>query len=103
MSDEVFTVIGVLFSIAALASVYRIVRGPAILDRMIASDMLVTTIICVLGADMVYNDHTRSVPIMVVLALIAVFASMTVARYVSKQSAERRPPHRSPVARGRRP
>lgn len=102
MSDEVFTVIGVLFAIAALASVFRIVRGPAILDRMIASDMLVTTIICVLGADMVYNDHTRSVPIMVVLALIAVFASMTVARYVSKQSAERRPPSRSPVARGRR-
>lgn len=103
MSHLVFLLIGVLFAIAALASLYRIVRGPSILDRMIASDMLVTTIICVLGADMVYNDHTRSVPIMVVLALIAVFASMTVARYVSKQSAEHRPPHRSPVARGRKP
>jgi multicomponent Na+:H+ antiporter subunit F len=102
MNSTVFTIIGALFTIAAFASLYRIVRGPAILDRMIASDMLVTTIICVLGAEMVYNDHTRSVPIMVVLALIAVFASMTVARYVSKQSAERRPPHRSPIARGRK-
>jgi multicomponent Na+:H+ antiporter subunit F len=101
MSGLVFIVIGSLFAVAGLASLYRIVRGPAILDRMIASDMLVTTIICVLGTDMVYNNHTRSVPIMVVLALIAVFASMTVARYVSKQSADRRPADRSPVRRGR--
>lgn len=103
MIDVVFLGIGVLFGAASLAALYRIVRGPAILDRMIASDMLVTTIICVLGAEMVYNGHTRTVPIMVVLAVVAVFASMTVARYVSKQSAERRPPDRSPIARGRKP
>lgn len=102
MSEFAFLVIGALFAVAALASLYRIVRGPAILDRMIASDMLVTTIICVLGTEMVYNSHTRTIPIMVVLALIAVFASITVARYVSRQSADRRPPHRSPIARGRR-
>ncbi|MCW4384953.1 monovalent cation/H+ antiporter complex subunit F [Salinibacterium sp. SYSU T00001] len=97
-----FAAIGILFLLAALASVYRIVRGPAILDRMIACDMLVTTIICVLGVDMVYNHHTRTVPIMVVLALIAVFASITVARYVSKQTAERRSPGHNPAAREKR-
>lgn len=101
MRDLVFLVIGVLFAVAALASLFRIVRGPAILDRIIASDMMVTTIICVLGVEMVYNGHTRTVPIMVVLALIAVFASITVSRYVSKRTAERRPPHRSPIARER--
>ena len=37
MSGLVFIVIGSLFAIAGLASLYRIVRGPAILDRMIAS------------------------------------------------------------------
>jgi multicomponent Na+:H+ antiporter subunit G len=39
----------------------------------------------VLGTDMVYHNHTRTMPIMIVLALTAVFASMSVARYVSKQ------------------
>ncbi|AWB88702.1 monovalent cation/H+ antiporter complex subunit F [Salinibacterium hongtaonis] len=101
MIPIVYGIVGLLFVFAAAASVYRIVRGPAILDRMIASDMLVTTIMCVLGVDMVVNDHVRFIPIMLVLALIAVFASMTVARYVSKQSAEDRPSHQSPVARGR--
>ena len=85
MTDVILLVVGVLLAVAAGASVYRIVRGPAILDRMIASDMLVTTLILVLGAEMVYHQHTRTIPIMIVLAVTAVFASMSVARYVSKQ------------------
>ena len=78
-------------AVAAGASVYRIVRGPSILDRMIASDMLLTTLILVLGAEMVYHGHTRNIPIMIVLAAVAVFASMAVARYVSKQGGGSRP------------
>jgi multicomponent Na+:H+ antiporter subunit F len=78
-------VVGVLFAFAGLASVLRIVRGPSILDRMIASDMLLTTLICVLAADMVLGHHTRTLPVVIVLALTAVFGSITVARYVSRQ------------------
>ena len=78
-------VVGALFAFAALASVLRIVRGPSILDRMIASDMLLTTLICVLAADMVLGNHTRTLPVIIVLALTAVFGSITVARYVSRQ------------------
>ena len=78
-------VVGVLFAFAALASVLRIVRGPSILDRMIASDMLLTTLICVLAADMVLGHHTRTLPVVLVLALTAVFGSITVAWYVSRQ------------------
>lgn len=85
MTDIILALVGVLLAFAAGASVYRMVRGPSILDRMIASDMLVTTLILVLGAEMVYHHHTRTIPIMIVLALVAVFASITVARYVSKQ------------------
>jgi multicomponent Na+:H+ antiporter subunit F len=81
----IFTIAGVMFTIAALLTVYRIVRGPSILDRMIASDVLLTTLILVVGAEMVYNGHTRTIPLMVVLAATAIFATIAVARYVSKQ------------------
>lgn len=77
--------VGVLFTAAALLAVYRIVRGPSILDRVVASDVLLTTLILVLGAEMVYNGHTRSISMMVVLAATAVFGTIAVARYVSKQ------------------
>jgi multicomponent Na+:H+ antiporter subunit F len=75
----------VMFTIAALLVVYRIVRGPSILDRMIASDVLLTTLMLVVGAEMVLNGHTRTIPLMVVLASTAIFATIAVARYVSKQ------------------
>jgi multicomponent Na+:H+ antiporter subunit F len=81
----VFLAAGILFAAAALLVLYRIVVGPSILDRMIASDVLLTTLILVVGAEMVYNGHTRTIPVMLVLASTAVFATVAVARYVSKQ------------------
>lgn len=79
---------GALFAAAAVLILVRIVRGPTILDRMIASDVLLTTLILVLGAEMVVNGHTRTVPIMLVLAAVAIFATVAVARYVTKQDRE---------------
>ena len=76
---------GLLFTAAALLAVLRIVRGPSILDRVIASDVLLTTLLLVIGAEMVINHHTRTIPLMVVLAATAVFGTIAVARYVSKQ------------------
>lgn len=75
----------VLFAAGALIALYRMVIGPSILDRVIASDVLMTTTILVLGAEMVYSHHTRTIPIMVVIAATAVFGTIAVARYVSKQ------------------
>lgn len=80
-----FLIIGVLFFLASALAVFRIVRGPSILDRVIASDVLLTTLICVLGAEMVYSGNTRTLPVMLVLAMTAFLAPVAVARYVSKQ------------------
>jgi multicomponent Na+:H+ antiporter subunit F len=81
----VYLLVSLMFTAAALLVVYRIVRGPSILDRMIASDVLLTTLVLVVGAEMVYNQHTRTIPLMVVLSATAIFATIAVARYVSKQ------------------
>ena len=65
-----WVVVGALFFSTAAMALVRIVRGPSILDRIIASDVLLTTLICVLGAEMIYNGHTRTVPVMLVLIVI---------------------------------
>jgi len=83
-------VAGGLFTAAALLALGRVVRGPSILDRMIASDVLLTTLILVVGAEMVVNGHTRNVPLMLVLSGVAIFATVAVARYVSKQDRDAR-------------
>lgn len=78
------TVIFVLFAAGAALVVYRVVRGPTILDRMIASDVLLTTTLLVLGAVMALQRRTDLLPVLLVLAASAAFATIAVARSVSK-------------------
>ncbi|GAA1223646.1 monovalent cation/H+ antiporter complex subunit F [Rhodoglobus aureus] len=86
MNEWVFLAVGVMLTSASVLALFRIIQGPSILDRMIASDMLLTTMICALGAEMVYNSHTKTLPAMLVLATTAFLGSVVVARYVSRNS-----------------
>jgi multicomponent Na+:H+ antiporter subunit F len=82
-------VIYVVFAAAALITVVRIIRGPSILDRAVASDVLLTEVMCVLGADMVINHHTRTLPVLLVIAAVGVFGSIAIARFVARKDADR--------------
>ncbi|WP_409366555.1 monovalent cation/H+ antiporter complex subunit F [Microbacterium paludicola] len=78
-------VILVAFAVAAALTIVRIVVGPSILDRAVASDVLLTEVLCVLGAEMVINQHARSIPIMLIIAAVGVFGSISVARFVARR------------------
>ena len=72
---------------AALAlAVGRIVRGPTILDRMIGSDMVLTTVLVVIAAAMVLRQDLTGIPVLVVIAATSVFATIAVARAVTPSS-----------------
>ncbi|KDA05168.1 sodium:proton antiporter [Microbacterium sp. CH12i] len=75
----------VVFGIAAILTVFRIIRGPSILDRAVASDVLLTEVMCVLGAEMAINGHTRNIPVLLIIAAVGVFGSISVARYVARR------------------
>ncbi|GGH50276.1 monovalent cation/H+ antiporter complex subunit F [Microbacterium album] len=85
LSGILLTVIVVVFVIAAALTIVRIVKGPSILDRAVASDVLLTEVLCLLGAEMVINHHTRTLPAMLVVSAIAVFGSIAVARFVARR------------------
>lgn len=76
--------IALLFAAGAALAVFRVVRGPTILDRMIASDVLLTTTMLVLGAFMTLERRADLLPVLLVLAGAAGFATIAVARAVSK-------------------
>ncbi|MGX5695696.1 monovalent cation/H+ antiporter complex subunit F [Agromyces soli] len=78
---------GVMFGIGALAAVYRIIRGPSILDRALATDVLLAIAMCALGAEMAINRHTDTLVVLLVLAMFAVVGSISIARFMAKQDA----------------
>lgn len=83
--NPLLLVVMIVFGIAAILTVVRIVIGPSILDRAVASDVLLTEIICVLGAEMAINQHTRTLPVLLIVAAVGVFGSISVARYVARR------------------
>jgi multicomponent Na+:H+ antiporter subunit F len=83
--NPLLLVIMVVFAVAAILTVIRIVIGPSILDRAVAADVLLTEVMCVLGADMAINHHIRTLPVLIVVAAVGVFGSISVARYVARR------------------
>ncbi|MBO9038632.1 sodium:proton antiporter [Curtobacterium flaccumfaciens] len=75
----VLALLGVTFALA----VFRIVRGPTILDRMIGSDMVLTTVLVVIAAAMVIRQDLTGIPVLVVISATSVFATVAVARAVT--------------------
>ncbi|WP_413600215.1 sodium:proton antiporter [Curtobacterium sp. Curtsp57] len=75
-----------LLGATLLLAVFRIVRGPTILDRMIGSDMVLTTVLVVIAAAMVIRQDLAGIPVLVVIAATSVFATIAVARAVTPSS-----------------
>lgn len=88
--NAMLIVIFVVFAVASVLTLWRVVVGPSILDRAVASDVLLTEVMCVLGAEMAINQHTRSLPVMLIIAAVGVFGSVSVARFVARKDAVER-------------
>ncbi|MEU2204230.1 monovalent cation/H+ antiporter complex subunit F [Microbacterium oleivorans] len=85
MTTALIVVICAVFGVAALFTVWRIIIGPSILDRAVASDVLLTLLICALGAEMAINQHTRTLPVLLIVAAVGVFGSVSIARFVARR------------------
>lgn len=83
--NPLLLVVVVVFAVAAVLTVLRIIRGPSILDRAVAADVLLTEVMCVLGAEMAINHHTRTLPVLLIIAATGVFGSIAVARFVARK------------------
>lgn len=77
-----------LLTVGAAGAIYRIVKGPSILDRVIATDVLLIVISSGLCVEMVLNDHTNNIMFVVVASVIGFVGSVTVSRFVSASQKE---------------
>ncbi|MHA7141124.1 MULTISPECIES: monovalent cation/H+ antiporter complex subunit F [unclassified Arthrobacter] len=76
-------IVGLLLGFAALCALYRIARGPSILDRVLAIDVLLAIIGGALAVDMAVNRHLDNIVLLVGISVIGFIGSVTVARFVT--------------------
>ena len=90
MSPVVMVVSAVLLTAAALTILTRIDRGPSMLDRIVALDVLIATIIGCLAMVSAWTGRTDLVPVLVVLALVGFVGSVTLARFAASEPEDER-------------
>lgn len=88
MSTVLTWVSATLLTAAALLIMVRIVRGPTVLDRVIALDVLIAVVVSALALEAVVNRHGTTLPILITLSLLGFLSSVTVARYVERDNGE---------------
>ncbi|MEA5457219.1 monovalent cation/H+ antiporter complex subunit F [Sinomonas sp. JGH33] len=80
--DGVLVVCSVLLALGALGAVVRMIKGPALLDRVLAADVLLVVLASALIVDMAAHRNTDNLPLVVAITLIGFVGSVTVARFV---------------------
>ncbi|WP_315096100.1 monovalent cation/H+ antiporter complex subunit F [uncultured Cellulomonas sp.] len=79
----VVLVCGVLLTLAAFLAAIRAEKGPSMLDRTIALDIVVTTMIAAVAVYAAANRRADVVPVLVVLSLVGFVGSVTIARFAA--------------------
>ena len=83
MMELVLTVTAVALALAATGAIIRIARGPSLLDRVLAADVLLAILGAALCIDMAVNRHLNNLMLVVAISVIGFIGSVTVARFVA--------------------
>ena len=83
-------VAGIALTTAALLVLVRIVRGPTMLDRVIATDVLVAVIVCAVGVEAAVFRHGTTLPVLLTVSLFAFISAVSVARFIIPNGEEAR-------------
>ncbi|PZF99437.1 cation:proton antiporter [Micromonospora deserti] len=75
-----------LFSVTALLALIRLYRGPSLLDRVVAADMLLATMIGAVGAEAAVNRHATTLPVLLVLSVLGFVGAVSLVRFVVRES-----------------
>jgi multicomponent Na+:H+ antiporter subunit F len=83
MMGLVLTITAVALALAAAGAIIRIARGPSLLDRVLAADVLLAILGAALCIDMAVNRHLNNLMLVVAVSVIGFIGSVTVARFVA--------------------
>ena len=79
------TAAGVLLGLAAIAIVWRLIVGPTLGDRVIATDALLVTAMCAVLLVVASSDSSTGLAAVYVVALLGFIATGVLARYLQRR------------------
>jgi multicomponent Na+:H+ antiporter subunit F len=92
--NTVWIIAGVMLSVAAAATMFRLLAGPSTLDRLVALDTLIAVTMCAIGTWAAFSLNTTVAYSLTALALISFVGSVSVARFRVPDTGNPRRPRR---------
>ncbi|MFJ3957171.1 monovalent cation/H+ antiporter complex subunit F [Arthrobacter sp. NPDC090010] len=81
--NPVFVIVAIVaLGLASAAAIYRIAKGPSLLDRVLATDVLLSIVVTALCIDMAVHRHLNNLVLVISLTVVGFIGSVTVARFV---------------------
>lgn len=90
MSPVVMGICAALLLAGVVVALTRVERGPSMLDRIVALDVLVAAIIGCLAMVSAINGRVDLVPVLMVLSLVGFVGAVTLARFAAAEPEEER-------------
>lgn len=81
----VVVVTAVLLGAAALLALWRVERGPTMLDRTIAVDVLTSVLVAGIATYAAWTRRADLVPVLLALSLVGFLTSVTIARFAAAE------------------
>lgn len=82
MLETAAAVTQILLAVGALCAVYRVYRGPSVLDRVISVDVILIIVASIMLTEMVRSDHQDFILFVLVTSVIGFLGAVAIARYV---------------------
>lgn len=83
----VVIIAGGMLTVAAVLALIRVVIGPTMLNRVMAMEVVVAVVVGGLALEAAYNQHTTTLPILLVLAMLGFVGATSVARFMMRERA----------------
>jgi multicomponent Na+:H+ antiporter subunit F len=84
----IVVIVSLLLTAAAVLALVRIERGPSMLDRTVAFDLLATTLVGAVALEAWWTRRPEAIPILVSLSLVGFIGSATIARFAAVEPDE---------------
>jgi multicomponent Na+:H+ antiporter subunit F len=87
--DVVFVVVLALLGAAAALTLYRLLRGPSTLDRIVSLDVFVVLVVVAAGVYVAYYRDGGNIPLLAAVALVGFVGSVSAARLAVRRERHR--------------
>ena len=75
-----------LLAVGAALALSRVVRGPSVLDRIVATDVLLAIVMVGVAAEAAISRDSTALPILAVLSVLGFTGAVSVARFATRKA-----------------